>query len=81
MKPNDVRAYWGADIEWSRWFAIYPVMVDAYTNQELSDNGNKFRFRKFLCWLERRHVIRDDEDGEHQDYWEYRLPQPPESTR
>lgn len=59
------------DGEWTPFFAIWPVMVDAYDESERK-NG-KFRYRK-VGWVRRHwHEWTDDETGEKHAYWRYRL--------
>lgn len=59
--------------EWQPYFAWWPVWVDAYEVSEIK-NG-KMIYRQ--CGLvERRYVIRTDEDGEHWEGWKYRPARP-----
>jgi len=56
--------------EWQRYFAWWPVTVDAYCVSEIQDH--KMSYLKW-GWVERRWHIWTDEDGEHQGRWRYRL--------
>jgi len=63
------------DAPWERWFAWYPVEIDAYNQSEIKDG--KLRYRVHLRWVERRFVkriISDPGDNlETWSGWEYRL--------
>jgi hypothetical protein len=64
---------------WTAWFAIYPVEVDAYRDDEIK-NG-KFSYTVFMRWVERRPFTIDDVDDDsgidREEYikgrWKYRL--------
>lgn len=65
--------------EWAKWFAWYPVEVDAYKIEEIK-NG-RMRYKVWGKWVERRVIIRTDEDGNLEEnikinqVIQYRLPQ------
>lgn len=64
---------------WERYFAWWPVEVDAYCVSEIQ-NG-KMRYLKW-GWVERRWDSWTDEDGGNRPDWEgwrYRLVRPPGS--
>lgn len=59
--------------DWQRWFAWYPVVVDAYEVNEIV-NG-KMRYRVRFRWVERRIRGEVAPNGDLTDWWQYRLPQ------
>lgn len=63
----------GTDAKWTRWFAWFPVTIDAYDESEIR-NG-KMRYRVWMCWVECR--LSPDGPPPHEDVsiMQFRLPQ------
>lgn len=59
------------DDEWKPYFAWWPVLVDAYTVDEIKDG--EFNYPKW-GWVERYWHVWTDEEGEDHATWRYRLP-------
>lgn len=57
--------------KWERWFAYFPVRVDAYSIKDIK-NG-KMNYLK-VGWVERRFStdVFDEETGERKNRWLYR---------
>jgi len=57
--------------QWQRYFAWWPVTVDAYDVSEIKDGHMSF---SKWGWVERRwYTWADDETGERHEFWRYRL--------
>jgi len=69
--------YWpldGTDAKWTRWFAWYPVIIDAYKESEIK-NGKLF-YKVWLRWVECRIAPDGDvESGNDSTHMQFRLPQ------
>lgn len=60
------------DGEWHPWFAVIPVRVDAYDDEEMAAHGGKFSWLAVGRMQRRWHSWTDDETGETHQYWRYR---------
>lgn len=61
----------GTDPQWTRWFAWFPVTVDAYDVSEI--RGGKMRYRVWLRWVECR-MQPDRADEDFTPSMQFRLP-------
>lgn len=58
--------------DWKPYFAILPVICDAYNEAERDAHDGKFNWRK-SGWVERRWCTwTDDDTGEVHAFWRYR---------
>jgi hypothetical protein len=64
----------GTDPKWTRWFAWYPVGVDAYKESEI--RRGKFYYYVWLRWVECR-LRPDDPPPLDGTVMQFRLPQHP----
>ena len=69
--PSGVTDRDGVDPKWTRWFAWYPVEVDAYKENEIR-NG-KMRYKVWLEWVECR-MSPDGNPPDDVSIMKYRLP-------
>ena len=65
-----------SEYKWERWFARYPVEVEAYNVDEIV--RGKFRYKVWLRWVERAWKELEPENYENaQDeipaHWVYRI--------